>query len=189
MWTIAKKYGLTVQELKDINNISDNLLTVGQILKLYSNENTEKKYIVKKGDTLYSISKKYNLPVENIKLFNNLKSDILIPGQTLYLQDNEKTNDENIHLVQKGDTLYSISQLYNISIDKIKILNNLNNDILNVGQKLVIKDKLEEKVYTVQKGDTLYKIATDNNTTIKSLQNLNNLKDINIYIGQKLLLP
>ena len=64
---ISKKFNTTVGNLKKINNLSSNLLSIGQILKI-SPSNTI--YIVKKGDNLYSISKKFNTTVDNLKKLN-----------------------------------------------------------------------------------------------------------------------
>ena len=73
LWTIAKKYGVTVDEIKKVNNLSNNLLSIGQVLKITANNNTDNmqlstnEYIVKSGDTLYSIANKYKTTVDEIK--------------------------------------------------------------------------------------------------------------------------
>ena len=81
LWSIARKNGITVEKLKEMNNLKSNLLTIGQKLLLTNNT-----YIVKKGDTLYSIAKKYNTSVSKLKNINGLKSDLLSIGQKLLLQ-------------------------------------------------------------------------------------------------------
>lgn len=67
----------------------------------------------------------------------------------------------------------------------MKEMNNLNNNMLSIGQKLIVKDN---KHYVVKKGDTLYSIAKNNNTTVDDLIKKNNLNTTNLYIGQKLYL-
>ena len=89
-------------------------------------------YIVKKGDTLWSIAKKYGTTVEKIKDINNLKSNLLSIGQKLLL-----TN--NTYVVKKGDTLYGIAKKFNTTVNTLKKNNNLKSDIINIGQKLIIK--------------------------------------------------
>ena len=91
--------------------------------------NTES-YIVQKGDTLYSISRRFNMTVDQLKKINNLTSNILKIGQILNLN--------NLYTVQKGDTLYSIARRYNTTIDEIKRKNNLKNNLLSIGQQLKI---------------------------------------------------
>ena len=93
--------------------------------------------------------------------------------------------DSNYYIVKKGDTLWDIANKYNTSVSKLKSLNNLNTNLLKIGQKI----KIPNNLYTVKKGDSLWKIAKNYNTSINKLVNLNNLKSTNLQIGQKLLLP
>ena len=148
-------------------------------------------YIVKKGDTLWSIAKKNNLSVDELKKYNNLSSNLLYVGQQLSLKSNPKKDDSsNKYLVKAGDNLYAISKMYNISVDKLKQANGLTNDTLSIGQVLIIpmEDNAYD-VYVVKKGDTLYSIARMYNTTVTDIQTINNLETSVLQIGQKLLVP
>ena len=195
LWSIANKYGLTVDKLKDINNLSSNMLSVGQ--KLLINDGTdvdnvnENYYIVKSGDTLYSIAKKYGLTVDELKKMNNLSSNILSINQKLLVGNDMSTDDNyDVYVVKSGDTLWGIASKYNTSVDKIKDINNLNSNNLSIGQKLLVPgNNLGTKKYIVKSGDTLYKIAQNNGTTVTDLINLNNLKTTNLSIGQVLYIP
>ena len=82
LWSIANKYKTTVNKLKDINNLSSNLIVIGQKLLIPSNI---KEYIVQKGDTLYSISRKFNTTITDIININNLKSTTIQIGQKLLI--------------------------------------------------------------------------------------------------------
>lgn len=195
LWSIANKYGLTVDKLKDINNLSSNMLSVGQ--KLLINDGTdvdnvnENYYIVKSGDTLYSIAKKYGLTVDELKKMNNLSSNTLSINQKLLVGNDMSTDDNyDVYVVKSGDTLWGIASKYNTSVDKIKDINNLNSNNLSIGQKLLVPgNNLGTKKYIVKSGDTLYKIAQNNGTTVTELINLNNLKTTNLSIGQVLYIP
>lgn len=195
LWSIANKYGLTVDKLKDINNLSSNMLSVGQ--KLLINDGTdvdnvnENYYIVKSGDTLYSIAKKYGLTVDELKKMNNLSSNTLSINQKLLVGNDMSTDDNyDVYVVKSGDTLWGIASKYNTSVDKIKDINNLNSNNLSIGQKLLVPgNNLGTKKYIVKSGDTLYKIAQNNGTTVTKLINLNNLKTTNLSIGQVLYIP
>ena len=90
------------------------------------------------------------------------------------------------HTVEKGDTLWGISQKEGISISKIKEMNNLTTNIIKMNQKLVIKPD-EKKVYIVKKGDTLYKIAKEYRTSVNKLEKWNKLSSTKILINQKLI--
>jgi LysM repeat protein len=90
-------------------------------------------YVVKSGDTLPKIARKYGTSVKNLKLTNGLQSDLLIIGQKLEVPI--------IYEVGSGDTLSEISLEYNTSINAIKAANRLHNDMINNGQKLRITPK------------------------------------------------
>ncbi len=132
LWSIAKKYNLSVDELKKLNNLSSNMLNIGQKLITSKNDN-QSSYIVKAGDTLYKISNKFNVSVNDIKYINGLQSDLLSIGQELKIP-----SSQNTYIVRAGDTLFSIARAYNTTISEIKRLNNLVTDILSIGQILIL---------------------------------------------------
>ena len=189
LWSISKKYGLTVDELKQANNLTSNLISVGQNLLIPKKEaeTSTNEYIVKKGDTLYAIANKYSTTVDNLKSINNLTTDSLSIGQVLKVPSSAL--NDNTYVVKSGDTLYAIANKYGTTVDAIKSLNNLSSDILSINQVLKIPNNETYITYTVKKGDTLYSIAKEFNTTVSAITNLNNLSTTLLSIGQKLLLP
>lgn len=193
LYSIAAANNTTVDELKKANNLTSNILSTGQLLKIPSALLPESTYIVKKGDSLYSIANKYNTTVDELKRINNLTSNILSIGQVLKLpsdkvSDVEKEENTISYTVQKGDSLYSIARKYSTTIDKIKDLNNLTTNLLSIGQVLLIPtDTNLETTYTIQKGDSLYSIAKKYDTTVDRLKQLNNLKSNLLSIGQILI--
>ena len=130
LWSISNKYGITVNDLKQYNNLNTNLISVGQILKIPKVSNDY--YIVKKGDSLYSISKKFNTTVNEIKQLNNLTNNLLSINQKLLIPNTNK------YIVVKGDSLWSISKKFNTTVDSIKMKNNLTSNVINIGQVLLI---------------------------------------------------
>lgn len=191
LWSISKKFGITVDELKNANNLSSNLLSVGQNLIIPGKETqaTGDEYVVKKGDTLYSIARKYNTSVDNLKSINNITTDSLAIGQIIKLPSTSSTASDT-YIVKKGDSLYSIARTYNTSVDKLKEINNLTSNALAIGQvlKLPSSNASENVVYTVKKGDNLYSIAREYETTVDAIKKLNNITSNTLSIGQKLLL-
>ena len=193
LYSIAMANNTTVDELKKANNLTSNILSTGQLLKIPSALLPESTYTVKKGDSLYSIANKYNTTVDELKRINNLTSNTLSIGQVLKLpsdkaSDVEKEENTISYTVQKGDSLYSIARKYSTTIDKIKDLNNLTTNLLSIGQVLLIPtDTNLETTYTVQKGDSLYSIAKKYDTTVDRLKQLNNLKSNLLSIGQILI--
>lgn len=197
LWTIAKNNGLSVDELKKINNLTSNALTVGQTLKLTSNNQpvipTEPEdtsvYIVKRGDSLYAIANRFGMTVDELKKLNDLTSNLLSIGQKLKIKNLEPQPNETTHTVKAGDTLYAIARTYGTTIDAIKRANNMTSNNLTIGRVLIIPSGNGYNTYTVKAGDTLYGIALANATTVERIKDLNNLKSNTLSIGQKLLLP
>lgn len=153
-------------------------------------------YVVKKGDTLYSIAKEFNTTVDELKRLNNLSSNTLIVGSTLKVpKNNVSTPGTKYYTVKKGDTLYSISRAYNVSVDELKRLNNLTSDTLIIGQQLIIPtneiddNNTNKQTYTVKRGDTLYSIARNFNVSVDQLMRENNLSSSVLSLGQVLIIP
>lgn len=136
LWLIAKNYNTSVDEIKRLNNLSSNALSIGQKLKIpnaiTSNEIT---YTVKKGDSLWLIANRYDTTVNAIKDKNGLTSNNLSIGQILKIPS---TTNYITYTVKKGDSLWLIAKNYNTSINDIKKLNSLSSNNLSIGQKLII---------------------------------------------------
>ena len=183
LYKIANKFNTTVDEIKSLNNLTSNNLSIGQKLKIPSNENipTTSTYTVVSGDSLYKIANKFNTTVDEIKSLNNLTSNNLSIGQTLNIPSTE-SNNYTTYTVVKGDNLYSIAKKFNTSQDELMKLNNLSSNLLSIGQ--VLRIPTNNQIYTVVKGDSLYSIANKFNTTVDEIKSLNNLTSNTLQIGQ-----
>ena len=197
LWSIANRFGLTVEKLKDMNNLASNIISVGQRLLVKdtsSSNDVGVYYTVKSGDTLYGIAKKYGLTVDELKKMNNLTSNNLSINQKLLVSgtgEASSNSEYDTYIVKSGDSLWSIASKYGTTVDNLKDINNLNSDLLSIGQKLLVPKNNSEssKTYVVKAGDTLYKIAQEYGTTVTDIVNLNDLKTTNLSIGQVLLIP
>lgn len=165
--------------------------------------NAEDFHVVKEDETLFDISKKYNVSLTKLKQANNLETTLINKGQKLRVKNfdeisesiNEnksisKKNTSNFHVVESGETLYSLSRRYNLSINQLKSNNNLNTNLIKVGQKLRVRDfgnsiEIDDiSVWTVKKGDTLFSIARKSGTSVEAIKQLNGLTNNIIIIGQ-----
>ena len=153
---------------------------------------------IEEGDSLWALAKKYDTEVNIIKEINYLKDDILTINSDLLIPLS-KTKSNNfipyeLHIVSEGDTLWSISALYNLDISDIASMNNIDpSSYLQLGQQLSIGNKnihrnMESKkrtiLYSVKQGDSLYKISELFDVSIKSIKDINNFKDTTLMPGQ-----
>lgn len=184
LYSIAQKFNTSVNTLKEINNLGNNTLSIGQQLLIPSNNsNSENYYIVISGDNLYSIARKYNTTVSEIMNLNNLTSANLKIGQKIMIPDTSINDKSNYYEVKSGDTLYTIASKNNTSVSELKKLNNLDSNLLTIGQKILLPSS---NLYVVQKGDSLYSIAKKNNMSVDELIDLNDLDSTLLSIGQEL---
>ena len=154
MWLISQKFGVKLNVLYKKNKMEDGTEALpGQTLNLRSKteqmpdtgrvnlkniQTTEHK--VKQGETIYAISKLYNMTVLELKVLNNLESESLYINQTLKVK--ATYSDLKLeHIVQQGETLYSISKKYNVSVDEIKNWNNFQDNVIKMGQIIVTIQK------------------------------------------------
>ena len=152
-------------------------------------------YTVKRGDTLYGISKQFGVAAIDLYNLNNLTSTNIQVGQILKIPNVSGTNPSGLftYTVKKGDTLYNIAKRYETNVDEIIKLNHLKSTVLNIGQTLSIPEtgQTTESLptfinYIVKKGDTLYSIAKNYNITVNEIIKDNNLSTPNLSIGQNL---
>ena len=190
--TIVISYG-NINNSNIANDLKNNYTKYGEAvvkaianyqgIPYYLDGQNENIYIVKKGDSLYSIANKYNTSVNELKKLNNLSSNLLSINQVLKIPN--ITDNEETYIVQKGDSLYSISKKFNTTVDNLKKINNLNSNLLSIGQ--VLKITPSNNKYIVKKGDSLYSISKKYNTTVDNIKKLNNLNSNLLSIGQKLI--
>ena len=191
LWNIANKFNVSVESLKTANNLASNLLNIGQTLKIPTEEKPVTGdytvYTISKGDSLYSIAKKYNTTVDALVKYNNLSSTNLKVGEQLLIPISE--SKLNTYTVKSGDSLYSIAKKYGITVDELKKANGLTSNNLSLNQKLVIPETKGEIGYVVKVGDSLYSIAQKYNITVDELKKANGLTTNTLTIGQELTIP
>ncbi|WP_034549589.1 LysM peptidoglycan-binding domain-containing protein [Carnobacterium funditum] len=153
-------------------------------------------YVVKKGDTLYSIAKSYGLTAQQIMTANKLtNANLIMIGQVL-------TIPTTTYTVKSGDTLTKIAGAHGITLQQLLSVNTISNpNLIKIGQILKIPAKSSTTTptkptvpttvkYTVKKGDTLYAIAKKYGVTVQQLVSVNKLLNANmISIGQVLTIP
>ena len=137
LYSIANKFNMSVNELKNLNSLTSNTIYPGQVLSVYPSVPSAQTitYVVKRGDSLYSIAKSFGTTVDAIKNANGLTTDNIYTYQSLIIPLSFSIGE---YLVKKGDTLYSIASKYNISVETLKVLNNLGFDTIYPYQALIV---------------------------------------------------
>jgi membrane-bound lytic murein transglycosylase D len=168
---------------------------------------------VKKGETLYSISKRYRINAKSIMKANNMKKPVVLAGTMLKLPNykesvdriesgaqqtkniSQKREQPSTHIVKSGESLLIIANRYNTTVKNIQELNRLNSINLHVGQVLYIqKQRGPEqasdvvKKYRVKQGDNLFRISQNHNMSLDRLLRINKLTPKSkIHVGQYIL--
>lgn len=151
---IAKRYGTSVATIKSANRLKSSGLAVGQVLTIpgYSMPTVVPKaknpietktvtHIVRKGDYLGKVAKRYKVSVASIKRENRLKSDTLKLGQKLRITVSLKDLPLRKHKVKRGEFLGKIATKYGVTVNSLRQANKLRSDSLAVGQVLIIPNK------------------------------------------------
>ena len=166
LYRIAVNHNMSLQELKNLNNLSSNLIMPGQVLKVSSqvsssqpSTNTSQSsnqtqasgngtYTVKAGDSLWAIANSHKMTLNDLKRVNNLSSDLIYVGQTLKVtkgavttanKPNTQSNTNKTYTVKAGDSLWRIASNNGTTVNQLKALNNLTSDMIYVGQNLKLK--------------------------------------------------
>lgn len=242
---ISDKYGVSVAEIKKWNKLKSNNIALGANLKIVKNErvvttvrkevkadktetaiasndnhaedNTQASdfYEVQKGDNLFSIAKKFNVSIEDLKKWNNLEDLNVQLGSKLALANKEESVSETPktetkiveHKVKKGEYLATIAKKYNVTVAEIKEWNSLEDNNVKLGETLIVskkevavneaktakkediaaKERDEYKLYYVKKGDSLFSIAKKYpGVTISDIKKWNGIKNESLKPGMKL---
>ncbi len=206
LYSIAQRFGTTVDAIKRANGLISDSLRVGQVLRIprsstsaqQSTSSSTTTYTVRTGDSLYTIAKAFNTTVDAIKSANGLTSDAISIGQVLRIprstSSTSSTSGGRTYTVRTGDSLYSIARDFNTTVDAIKAANGLTSYAISIGQVLRIpggsgSSTSGGRTYTVRTGDSLYTIARAFNTSVEAIKNANGLTSDAISIGQVLRIP
>ena len=225
-YSIAGKYGINMTKLRNLNNIpfDDDNLKIGQRLLISENKDTENiaeksdsdnkliRHKVKSGESLHSISENYNIPADEIKKTNNLKSDKILIGQMLVIEVPSGNNSltasasekTTTHVVKNGESLGLIAGKYGVRENDLKKWNpdKIDGETIFAGSTLIVHEpkatkgssqatdsnvNKAPKYYTVQSGDTMSSIAKKFGILLNDLKKRN--KDVDadkLLVGQKI---
>ncbi len=161
LFGLSRRYGVDTEAIKNANSESVSSLAIGQkvLIPVVTNEITslDDYHVVKPSETLFSLSRQYDVTVDDLVKWNNLSNNSISIGERLKVGN---ANSENppvtssgktpikatkTHTVQASQTLYSISKMYDISTDQLRSWNNLKSDGLKIGQVLIVSSQTTTK--------------------------------------------
>lgn len=165
LFSIAQQYDVSVQQLREWNNLEEKNLSVGEtvIVRKTSDEDAIT-HTVEPQETLFSISKQYNVRIAELKEWNNLSSNNVEVGQELRIYPSksasqteqsivvdQETESNTYYVVKSGDSLYRIAQQHNMTVDELKKLNDLTSNNIRVGQRLTVRGNSDSAPPSVAK--------------------------------------
>lgn len=262
VWGISNKFGITMDQLIQWNNIQNNFIYPGQKLTIKgSQENgsstnnsgnntnssgnagtsnggqtTGAKYTVQSGDSVWKISNDHGITMAQLIEWNNIKNNFVYPGQQLIVSNggssNTGANTGNTsgsnssnssssntasgtkYTVKTGDSVWSVSNKYGITMAQLIQWNNIQNNFIYPGQQLTVSNSgstnsassntgssantnnsssantgssSSQGTYTVKAGESVWSVANKNGITMNQLIEWNNIKNNFIYPGQQLI--
>nr|WP_305040161.1 LysM peptidoglycan-binding domain-containing protein [Enterococcus faecium] len=262
VWGISNKFGITMDQLIQWNNIQNNFIYPGQKLTIKgSQENgsstnnsgnntnssgnagtsnggqtTGAKYTVQSGDSVWKISNDHGITMAQLIEWNNIKNNFVYPGQQLIVSNGGSSNtgantgntsgsnSSNLsssntasgtkYTVKAGDSVWSVSNKYGITMAQLIQWNNIQNNFIYPGQQLTVSNSgstnsassntgssantnnsssantgssSSQGTYTVKAGESVWSVANKNGITMNQLIEWNNIKNNFIYPGQQLI--
>ena len=216
LYSISRRFGMSLSQLVSANGIStSSIIQPGETLRVAGGEVTSSvvrtnttatsggHYTVQAGDTLYSIARRNGMNLSSLLSLNGLsQSSMIYPGQRLTLSQSEgisagyrptasSTSSKGNYTIQSGDTLYSISRRFGMSLSTLLANNGLSaSSLIRPGQTISVSGSSSANVqsqavsytstsgsgnYTVKAGDTLYRIAYNHGISLTKLLSLNGL--------------
>lgn len=222
---IAERYHVSTRQIRKWNRLRSNKIIAGQTLKIYASgytgegdeiasndESNVTHYKIRKGDTIGQIAEKYRVSINDLKRWNNLKSNKIVAGKTLKVYQNaysysppvkkEENNTGNTKLInyriKNGDTIWDIANRYNVDVTDIKKWNDLTSTKIIAGKTLKIypgtktttsttENKSSSYTYhRIKRGETLSQISEKYRVSIASIKQWNGITGNRIVAGEEL---
>ena len=201
--SIANRYGVSISQIKEWNNLKSNRLVRGKKLMIYSgdakriagtNSNSSNngritKYKVKRGDSLGEIAEKFGVTTVQLRKWNNLSSNKIVAGKMLAvhskditrsLGDNTTRKESNVvsYTIKSGDTIGELAEMFRVSIADIKKWNNLSSNKLISGKSIVIYSDVDASKVEKSKTNLINKNNSKENSKETSSQSSSTIHKI-----------
>ena len=140
---VAKRFGMSVRTLKELNNRTSNLIRVGDRLRVRAEgpgvDMNTTWYTVRYGDSLSEIAEQFGMRTSTLRRLNKLTGNLIHVGDRLRVKGNPtSTKETKWYRVRHGDSLWSIAKRFSVSVTDLKILNNLRSSVIRAGRLLLV---------------------------------------------------
>ncbi len=145
---VARRFRMKVRQLKNMNNLSSNLIRVGARLRVRGGDEDYAddqiiRYRVRYGDSLGKIANRFGTSIRHLKKLNKLSTHLIYPGDRLRVKGTpptkkSPTGDSKWYRIQRGDSLWSIAQQFRVSVRDLRALNKLSSSIIRAGHMLIV---------------------------------------------------
>lgn len=191
LYGISRRYGASINDILAHNPTADAGLEIDQVLKIpYSGASPRPSvrqagpggiHKVAEKETLFSISRLYGISIDELRSWNNLTASSLSIGQELIIKKTDTPPpvspqpasvqpkpQSGVHEVRPGETMFSISRQYQVSVDDLRRWNNLNGNDLSIGQMLVVSSPANQAVASAAPGPSQQSMSETNVTATAS---------------------
>lgn len=208
LWTIARAFNVSARDLADANGLTNAaLIKPGQVIVIPITGGVvapagSGTHSVRRGESLWTISRRYKVSMQDLRTWNGLAGDTIRIGQKLKVGVKMLTarqrapvgtdaNGRTVHTVRSGESLWTIARTHQITVSDLKQWNGLQKDTIRPGQSLFVSTApAAEDSYTVVRGDTLYSIARRFGIAADQIARRNNMSlSSTLLTGMELHIP
>ena len=207
LYSISKEYNTSIGILRALNELgAASVIVTGQTILVPSIKETEASdaseasddsdyevYVVKAGDSLFSIAKRFNIVVSLLKGLNGIADERELQAGQSILVPKIDHNQYEVYQVQPADSLYTIARRFATNEETLLALNGISDERdIEAGQTMLVPriDDSRYTVHVVQHGDTLFDLARLFNTTVAQLRRLNGIEGrTDLTVGRSIIAP
>lgn len=213
VWSISNQFGISMTDLITWNGIQQYTIHPGQQLLVRPTvlSSDGKRHQVLPNESVWSISHKYGIAMSDFIKWNNIKNNVIHPGQNLLIRpiasvkpatpNKPTTTPAKTYTVKAGDSVWLIAHNHGISMADLVKWNNIKNNTIHPGQQVIVKPATTAKstatsqassgspakTYTVKAGDSVWLIAHNYGISMDDLVKWNNIKNYTIHPGQQVI--
>jgi D-alanyl-D-alanine endopeptidase (penicillin-binding protein 7) len=212
LWSISKRYGTTVAAVQRWNGLRGSTIQPGRRLEILTGRPTAAAappgepvtHVIRRGETLSSIARRYGTTVAAVQAWNGLRGSVIQAGRRLEIFTGRPAaaaappGEPVTHVIRRGETLSSIARRYGTTVAAVQAWNGLRGSVIQTGRRLSIfatspaepqttaSSRGEQVTHVIQRGETLSSISRFYGTTVADVRGWNGIRGSIIQAGRRL---